>query len=65
MPMTSRPSIAIIGGGIIGLATAVRIGERYPDARVAVLEKEASTGKHQTGNNSGVLHCGLYYKLDR
>ncbi|MEO7649997.1 MAG: L-2-hydroxyglutarate oxidase [Bryobacteraceae bacterium] len=58
----ARPSIAIVGGGIIGLATAVRIGERYPDSRVVVLEKEDSTGRHQTGNNSGVLHCGLYYK---
>jgi L-2-hydroxyglutarate oxidase len=52
----------IIGGGIVGLATAYRLGERLPGARVTVLEKEDTVGKHQTGNNSGVLHCGLYYK---
>jgi L-2-hydroxyglutarate oxidase len=53
---------AIIGGGIVGLATAYRLGQRLPDAAVTVLEKEDAVGKHQTGNNSGVLHCGLYYK---
>jgi L-2-hydroxyglutarate oxidase len=53
---------AIIGGGIVGLATAYRLGQRMPDAAVTVLEKENAVGKHQTGNNSGVLHCGLYYK---
>src|SRR5690242_20833508 len=52
----------IVGGGIVGLATAWRLSQRSPDARVTVLEKENSVGKHQTGNNSGVLHCGLYYK---
>src|SRR5213082_2889898 len=52
----------IIGGGIVGLATAYRLGQRRPDASVTVLEKEEEVGKHQTGNNSGVLHCGLYYK---
>ena len=54
--------VAIIGGGIVGLATAFRLTERFPDARVCVLEKEAGVGRHQTGHNSGVLHCGLYYK---
>jgi L-2-hydroxyglutarate oxidase len=54
--------ISIIGGGIVGLATAYRLTERFPGARVAVLEKEPSVGRHQTGHNSGVLHCGLYYK---
>src|SRR3954463_7356779 len=54
--------IAIIGGGIVGLATAYRLGERFPDARITVLEKEDGVGRHQTGHNSGVLHCGLYYK---
>src|SRR3954463_6281382 len=54
--------IAIIGGGIVGLATAYRLGERFPDARITVLEKENAVGRHQTGHNSGVLHCGLYYK---
>ncbi len=54
--------IIIIGGGIVGLATALKLGRKFPAARVTVLEKEAKVGLHQTGNNSGVLHCGLYYK---
>jgi L-2-hydroxyglutarate oxidase LhgO len=54
--------VVIVGGGIVGLATAYRFSRRFPDARVCVLEKEAGVGRHQTGNNSGVLHCGLYYK---
>src|SRR5579871_2162233 len=52
----------IIGGGIVGLATAYRLTERFSDAHIRVLEKEAGVGQHQTGHNSGVLHCGLYYK---
>ena len=59
--MNSR-RVVIIGGGIVGLATAYRLGERFPGARVTVLEKEGGVGRHQTGHNSGVLHCGLYYK---
>jgi L-2-hydroxyglutarate oxidase LhgO len=55
-------SFAIVGGGIVGLATAYRLQERFPWAHVTVLEKESAVGRHQTGNNSGVLHCGLYYK---
>lgn len=54
--------IIIIGGGIVGLGTALKLGKKFPGARVTVLEKEAKVGQHQTGNNSGVLHCGLYYK---
>jgi L-2-hydroxyglutarate oxidase len=54
--------VAIIGGGIVGLATAYRLGERFPGARICVLEKETAVGQHQTGHNSGVLHSGLYYK---
>ena len=54
--------IVIIGGGVVGLATAYKCGLKHPDATVTVLEKEAQVGLHQTGNNSGVLHCGLYYK---
>ena len=53
---------AIVGGGIVGLATAWRLLEREPGANVLVLEKEAGVCRHQTGNNSGVLHAGLYYK---
>jgi L-2-hydroxyglutarate oxidase len=52
----------IIGGGIVGLSTAMAIGKRYPNARVAVLEKESKWAFHQTGNNSGVIHSGIYYK---
>jgi len=54
--------VAIIGGGIVGLATAHQLLQRFPDTRLLVLEKEAGPGRHQTGHNSGVLHCGLYYK---
>src|SRR6476659_7693583 len=54
--------VAIIGGGIVGLATAHQLLLRYPDVQVLVLEKESGPARHQTGNNSGVLHCGLYYK---
>ncbi|MGA2728887.1 MAG: L-2-hydroxyglutarate oxidase [Terracidiphilus sp.] len=54
--------IAIIGGGIVGLATAFQLLQRFPDTQLLLLEKENGPGRHQTGNNSGVLHCGLYYK---
>src|SRR3984885_9256184 len=54
--------ILIIGGGIVGLATAYRLGQKFPDASITVLEKESTVGQHQSGHNSGVLHCGLYYK---
>ena len=52
----------IIGGGIIGLATAYRLLEKHPDRKAIVFEKESAAGRHQTGHNSGVLHAGLYYK---
>ena len=52
----------IVGGGIVGLATGYRLGERFPGARLTILEKENVVGQHQTGHNSGVLHCGLYYQ---
>jgi L-2-hydroxyglutarate oxidase LhgO len=51
----------VVGGGIVGLATARRLAEHRPDARIIVLEKEASVGRHQSSHNSGVLHAGLYY----
>lgn len=54
--------IAIIGGGIVGLATAYQLLQRYPATKLLLLEKEEGPGRHQTGNNSGVLHSGLYYK---
>src|ERR1700691_802672 len=52
----------VVGGGIIGLATAWRLGQRFPDTHVTVLEKEPTVCRHQSGHNSGVLHAGLYYK---
>lgn len=55
-------TIGIVGGGIIGLATAYRFGQKFPDRKVIVFEKEPDVGRHQTGHNSGVLHAGLYYK---
>lgn len=54
--------LAIIGGGIVGLATAYQFTKRLPGKRVLVLEKEAQVAQHQTGHNSGVLHSGIYYK---
>jgi len=54
--------ILIIGGGIVGLATAYNLLQRYPDKAVAILEKEKNLALHQTGHNSGVLHSGIYYK---
>jgi L-2-hydroxyglutarate oxidase len=54
--------VVIIGGGIVGLATAFKLKESKPELKVALLEKENGLAKHQTGNNSGVIHSGLYYK---
>ena len=53
--------IAVIGAGIVGLATARAIHQRFPTARCAVFEKEAQVAQHQTGHNSGVVHSGIYY----
>jgi L-2-hydroxyglutarate oxidase len=53
---------AVIGGGIVGLATAYQLHLRYPNVRIALLEKETRVGSHQSGRNSGVLHSGIYYK---
>jgi L-2-hydroxyglutarate oxidase len=54
--------ICIIGGGIVGLATAMKLLERKPSLRLCLLEKENELASHQTGNNSGVIHSGIYYK---
>lgn len=54
--------IVVIGGGIVGLATAYKIALSRPKLRLAVLEKEMTLASHQTGHNSGVIHSGLYYK---
>ena len=53
--------VAIIGGGIVGLATADQLTRRAPGLRVVVLEKESDVAQHQTGRNSGVIHSGIYY----
>ena len=53
--------VAVIGGGIVGLSTAMQLTERYPGMSVAVLEKEPELASHQTGRNSGVIHAGVYY----
>ena len=57
-----KADIAIVGGGIVGLTTAYHLTNKYPDKKVVVIEKEATIAHHQTGNNSGVIHSGLYYK---
>ncbi|MBK5002128.1 L-2-hydroxyglutarate oxidase [Pseudomonas sp. S31] len=51
----------IIGGGIVGMSTAMQLADRYPGARMLVLEKENGPAQHQTGHNSGVIHAGVYY----
>ena len=53
--------VAVIGGGIIGLATAMTLARSYPGRRFVLLEKEAEVARHQTGHNSGVIHAGIYY----
>ncbi|MFM7057191.1 MAG: L-2-hydroxyglutarate oxidase [Planctomycetota bacterium] len=58
----SRFDVAVIGGGIVGLATAWQLQQRRGDLRLIVLEKEGEVAFHQTGRNSGVLHSGIYYR---
>jgi len=60
--MASQYDLTIIGGGILGLATALKITAAHPRLRLLLLEKEAELARHQTGNNSGVIHSGLYYR---
>ncbi|HSO63596.1 MAG TPA: L-2-hydroxyglutarate oxidase [Ornithinibacter sp.] len=59
--MTAARRVAVVGGGIVGLAVAERVLREDPSAEVTVLEKEHDWARHQTGRNSGVLHSGLYY----
>lgn len=61
---TSAPvyDFAVVGGGIVGLATAMTLLKERPGSSVVVLEKEADVARHQTGHNSGVIHAGIYYK---
>jgi L-2-hydroxyglutarate oxidase len=61
--MNTIYDIAIIGGGIIGVATAYNLQVSYPKLNLLILEKEEKFAAHQTGHNSGVIHSGLYYKL--
>ncbi|MFN2255268.1 MAG: FAD-dependent oxidoreductase, partial [Candidatus Promineifilaceae bacterium] len=58
----SKTNIIIIGGGIVGLATAHNLSARYPELSITILEKENKVAAHQSGHNSGVLHSGIYYK---
>src|SRR5439155_1643479 len=58
----SSPCIIIIGVGIVVLSTSIKLGSRLPSAQISVLEKVTEVCRHQSGNNSGVLHAGLYYK---
>jgi len=60
--VADRYDIAIIGTGIVGLATALGLTERFSRLRVVMLDKEATIAAHQTGHNSGVIHSGIYYK---
>lgn len=60
--MENQFDIIIVGGGIVGLASAYKINLKYPGKKVLVLEKEKEVAAHQTGHNSGVIHSGLYYK---
>ncbi len=60
--MTTTVDVVMIGGGIIGLATARALLHQQPSLRVLVLEKEDTLASHQTGHNSGVIHSGVYYR---
>jgi L-2-hydroxyglutarate oxidase len=53
--------VIVIGGGIVGLSTAMQLTERFPHLSITLVEKEASVASHQTGHNSGVIHAGVYY----
>lgn len=59
---TRQFDIIVVGGGIVGLASAYKLQLRFPEKKIAVLEKEKAVADHQTGNNSGVIHSGIYYK---
>lgn len=58
----SKLDVVVVGGGIVGLSTAMQLLEHRPGASLVVLEKESSVAAHQTGRNSGVIHSGLYYR---
>jgi len=54
--------VIVVGAGIVGLASALKILEKKPSLNLLLVEKENEIAKHQTGNNSGVIHSGIYYK---
>lgn len=58
----NQTDLTIVGAGIVGLATAYAIHQRHPHLKMTILEKENEVAQHQTGNNSGVIHAGIYYK---
>jgi len=60
--MSTDPTVVVIGGGIVGLSTALALSQGVPPARPLLLEKEPGLAAHQTGHNSGVIHSGIYYK---
>tara|TARA_R110001592_G_scaffold307299_2_gene580539 strand:- start:34063 stop:35265 length:1203 start_codon:yes stop_codon:yes gene_type:complete len=60
--MDKKVDVLIVGGGIVGAATYFKTASNHPDLSVGIIEKESSWAAHQTGNNSGVIHSGLYYK---
>ncbi len=62
MTQNNFSDFLVVGGGIVGLATAWRLAQAYPDAKICLLEKEPRVAMHQSGRNSGVLHSGIYYK---
>src|SRR3954453_23698738 len=61
IPAPEKCDVAVVGAGILGLATARELRRRHPGLDVVVFEREPAGGQHQTGNNSGVIHAGIYY----
>ena len=60
--MSGKWDVAIVGGGIVGLATARALSDHHPGLVIGVVEKEPGLATHQSGRNSGVIHSGLYYR---
>ena len=60
--MDQNFDVIVVGGGIVGLATAYKLTVMHPNKKILVLEKEKEVAAHQTGHNSGVIHSGIYYK---